>query len=101
MLSFLLTNSMFPYDIKINFYHHKPTSTLKKLKTQKRPCRFCGKAFLICVYFFEFIPYSLLSFSVLIVIFFCPFGYFTILYYIFQKNIVKQKTLVLYYKYKN
>lgn len=51
MLYFLLTNLMFPYDIKINFYHHKPTSTLKKLKTQKRPCRFCGKAFAFSLFF--------------------------------------------------
>lgn len=51
MLSFLLTNSMFPYDFKINFYHTKPTSTLKKLKIQKRPCHFCGKAFAFSLFF--------------------------------------------------
>lgn len=96
MLYFLLTNSMFPYDIKINFYHHKPTSTLKKLKIQKNLAIFVAKP-LLWVCFFESFFYSLLSFSVLIVIFFCPFGYFTILYYIFQKNIVKQKALFLYY----
>ena len=82
MLSFLLTNLMFPYDIKINFYHNKPTSTLKKLKIQKDLAIFVAKP-LLWVCFLKSIFYSLLSFSVLIVIFFCPFECYTILYYIF------------------
>ena len=93
MLSFLLTNSMFPYDIKINFYHHKPTSTLKKLK---RPCHFCGKAFALGLFF--------RIYFLLFVVFFgfdCDFLLSFWIFYNFilhsPKNIVKQKTLVLYY----